>query len=262
MSALIVNNDIVHYEVLGRGRPLVLLHGWVGSWRDWLPTMQTVSSSYRCYALDLWGYGDTAKTKANYSIASQVELLESYLQELGIMKIALLGHGLGAVVAAQFTGQYPQLVDRAMFVGYPHTPAAVHPRFANDSPLALSEWLMSGLPNTDGFQREAIKMDVEALRQSVRELDEEMLVTRMHNPTMPRLFVYGEADPAITQPPESLLENLSYQSHHITLEQNGHFPMIGDAAKFSRLAKDFLTLEPQESPRNLQLKDEWKRRFR
>ena len=114
MSALIVNNDVVHYEVLGRGRPLVFLHGWVGSWRDWLPTMQDVSSSFRCYALDFWGYGDSAKASGKYSLQSQVELIETFMHELGIMKIALLGHGLGAVVAAQFTNQYPQLVDRLM----------------------------------------------------------------------------------------------------------------------------------------------------
>jgi pimeloyl-ACP methyl ester carboxylesterase len=33
----------VHYEVLGRGRPLIFLHGWVGSWRYWIPVMQAAS---------------------------------------------------------------------------------------------------------------------------------------------------------------------------------------------------------------------------
>lgn len=39
MSAISVAGDLVHYEVLGRGRQVVLIHGWVGSWRYWIPTM-------------------------------------------------------------------------------------------------------------------------------------------------------------------------------------------------------------------------------
>ncbi len=57
MSAITIENDLVHYEVLGRGRPVILVHGWLGSWRYWVPAMQQLSSKYRTYALDLWGFG-------------------------------------------------------------------------------------------------------------------------------------------------------------------------------------------------------------
>jgi hypothetical protein len=48
----------------------------------------------------------------------------------------------------------------------------------------------------------------------------------------------------------------------IILDQTGHFPMLDDAPRFNRLLSDFLALESGESPRDLQLKDEWKRRVR
>ena len=262
MSALIIKNEVIHYEVLGRGRPLLLLHGWVGSWRDWLPTMQAVSSSYRCYALDLWGYGDTAKTKSRYTIVAQTELVRSFMEELGIAKIAILGHGFGAVVASQFAELHPSLVDRAMFVGYPHDLSAINKRMKTNSPAELSRWLLNGLPNTDGMYREAVKMDVEVLRYIFDNLSVETLLSNLYTLELPRLFVYGENDPAITQPPESLLQELGHQTHYMVLEENGHYPMLSDSSKFSRLVKDFLTLQAQESPQNLQLKNEWKRRFR
>jgi len=59
MSVLYFQNEIVHYEALGRGRPLLFLHGWVGSWRYWMPTMQSASISFRTYALD---FGKTVGT--------------------------------------------------------------------------------------------------------------------------------------------------------------------------------------------------------
>ena len=61
MSAIIIGDKIVHYEVLGRGKPILFLHGWVGSWRYWIQAMQAASTSYRAYACDMWGYGETAK---------------------------------------------------------------------------------------------------------------------------------------------------------------------------------------------------------
>jgi 3-oxoadipate enol-lactonase len=99
MSVVILQDEIVHYEVLGRGRPLIFLHGWVGSWRYWIPAMQAASISFRAYALDLWGFGDTAKVSDNYTLDQQVNLVDLFLQEMGIGKVALIGHGLGAIVA-------------------------------------------------------------------------------------------------------------------------------------------------------------------
>jgi hypothetical protein len=50
--------------------------------------------------------------------------------------------------------------------------------------------------------------------------------------------------------------------HHIVFDESGHFPMLDQPSKFHRLMNDFLDLPSGESPRSLQLKDEWKRRVR
>src|SRR5512137_1503955 len=111
MSVVILQEEIVHYEVLGRGRPLIFLHGWVGSWRYWIPAMQAASISFRTYALDLWGFGDTAKIPDYYSLEQQVNLVNMFAQEMGLGKIALIGHSLGAVVAMLCTERFKSLVD-------------------------------------------------------------------------------------------------------------------------------------------------------
>ncbi len=50
--------------------------------------------------------------------------------------------------------------------------------------------------------------------------------------------------------------------HQIVLKQSGHFPMLDESARFNRLLADFLALVSGESPRQLQFKEEWKRRVR
>ncbi len=102
MSAITINGDLVHYEVLGRGRPVVLLHSWLGSWRYWVPAMQQLSVKYRTYAVDLWGFGGSGKNKFYYSIDGQVDTLQKFIDRMGIPKAVFVGHGLGAAVAAHF----------------------------------------------------------------------------------------------------------------------------------------------------------------
>jgi hypothetical protein len=50
--------------------------------------------------------------------------------------------------------------------------------------------------------------------------------------------------------------------HQINLENAGHFPMIDNPTQFNRLMTDFLALDSGTSPRELQLREEWKRRVR
>lgn len=105
MSAITIGGELIHYEVLGRGRPVILLHGWVGSWRYWVPTMQNLQLKYRVYALDLHGFGDTSKNEQKYTISNQVQLVRDFMETMAIPKAAFVGHGLGAWVAVEFARQ-------------------------------------------------------------------------------------------------------------------------------------------------------------
>jgi pimeloyl-ACP methyl ester carboxylesterase len=78
----------------------------------------------------------------------------------------------------------------------------------------------------------------------------------------PSLLVFGQNDPAITIANSDRLVTLPDHMHHIIFDQSGHFPMLDQANKFNRLMNDFLSLQSGESPQQLQLKEEWKRRVR
>jgi pimeloyl-ACP methyl ester carboxylesterase len=260
MSALIIDDEIVHYEVLGRGRPLIFVHGWVGSWRYWIPTMQAASISYRAYALDLWGFGETSKAQARYSLDHYVTLLDRFLEEMGIAKIALVGHGLGAVVALLYANKFPRFVDRVMIVGFPMSKANLNVRLQTDPPGDLEKWLLSGASIPDIARLEAAKTDSQAIVNSINNLDKVDLSQLATNLQHPCLLVHGQNDQAIAMPNgDTRMPDLS---HTITFEESGHYPMLTETNKFNRLLSDFLALESGKSPSELQLKEEWKRRVR
>jgi pimeloyl-ACP methyl ester carboxylesterase len=119
MSAIVVEGELVHYEVLGRGRPVILLHGMIGSWRYWVPLLQRLQQSYRLYAMDLFGFGDSARNPAHFSVEQQAAMVQAFMQELGLPKAAFIGHGLGALVAVEFARSHPDKVARLLMVSAP-----------------------------------------------------------------------------------------------------------------------------------------------
>ena len=245
---------------MGRGRPVVFLHGWVGSWKCWTSVMKVVSTSYSTYALDFWGFGDTARNELKYSLDEQVKLLEVFLNELGIGKIVLVGHGLGGLVAMKFATHFRQRVDRIMAVSCPLYYYAVNARLNSASPHGLSDWLSNRSPEAMTALSDAPKADARAIAASLAGLQADNLFGNFRNLDVPCLLVYSEKDQAVTLPPFEAAT--STYIHSIYLDGSGHFPMIEETVKFNRLLTDFLALPSGISPSELQMKDEWKRRVR
>jgi pimeloyl-ACP methyl ester carboxylesterase len=263
MSAIILDDRIVHYEVLGRGRPIIFLHGWVGSWRYWVPTMQTAAMSFRAYALDLWGFGDTAHDKACYTLEQQADLLDRFLQEMGIGKVALVGHGLGALVAIMFARKFPQIVGRIMAVTLPFDNQSAAERLRSPaSPADLAEWLLGKGLITEPVRSDAPKVDPLAITTSFNSLDGMQIISIMDSMKTPCLIVHGRNDPAIHTLEYERVMSMSYLVHQVVLDDSGHFPMLDESSRFDRLMTDFMALDQGESPRDLLLKEEWKRRVR
>jgi len=260
LSAILLDSSIVHYEVLGRGRPVIFLHGWVGSWRYWISAMQVTSTSYRAYALDLWGFGDTTHNALNYSLDQQANLLDRFLNEMGIGKIALVGHGLGALVGMTFAARFPQSVDRMMAVSCPLDYQAVNARLRTGTPAELSEWLSNRTPEATTALSDASKADGKAIADSLAGLQANNVFNSFRTLNIPCLLVYGDKDPAIVIPDGEY--SLSTMTHQVELESSGHFPMIDETTRFNRLLTDFLALDSGSSPRDLQMKEEWRRRVR
>ena len=262
MSVIVLNQAIVHYEALGRGRPIIFLHGWVGSWRYWISSMQVASTSYRAYALDLFGYGDTTHDPERYSLEKQAALLTGFLDEMGIGKVAIVGHGLGALVGFYFAAQQPGSVDRIMAISSPLETSGISARLKSASTAELVDWLSDRSAESAAALSDAAKSDQRAIAGSISSFGVNGLFHDFRTVNVPCLLVYGQNDPSIHVPPLDSTLAYGLHVHQINLEDSGHFPMLDESARFNRLLTDFLALESGLSPQELQLKEEWKRRVR
>ncbi len=265
MSAIILESSLVHYEALGRGEPLLFLHDWLGSWRYWVPTMVDMSSMYRAYALDFWGFGDSDKVQARYTVGGYIGQVSLFMEQMGMVgrvQVPLIGHGLGGVVALLFAAQYPERVKQVMTVSTPLLSVHISRSLSNfsggDNPAKAI--LGRRLRAYEEVAMESEKTDSSAVVKSVRSAMTQDLFDTLEELDLATLLVYGQQDPIIETPDEDILDDLDDNVHALNFEGVQHYPMLENTSKFNRLLRDFLMHKDDWD--SYQVKDEWRRRMR
>jgi len=87
----------------GKGFPLVLVHGFLGSSKMWKPQIDFFKDHFRIITPDLPGFGKSNKAKSHNSIQSIANLLINCLEEKKIHKFHLLGHSMGGMIVQEMT---------------------------------------------------------------------------------------------------------------------------------------------------------------
>jgi pimeloyl-ACP methyl ester carboxylesterase len=266
MSAVVIDSGIVHYEAFGRGKPILFVHGWLGSWRYWMPTMEAVSDKNRTYALDLWGFGDSDKSNPRYTVSDYVALLSNFVENMGVRDAPIIGHALGATVALEYAVRYPDRVKKIVAVSLPVNPDSISRNlvdYANNSMMAKMLWWRQ--ITYKEVQKEAEKTGAGVISQSLQSVAQIDIKSRLQSisqlqDAMMMLAVYGERDDVIDPAPARELDGRWPNIRPVGLAESKHFPMLDETAKFNRLLKDFLDIEGDLSV--LELKEEWRRRTR
>jgi pimeloyl-ACP methyl ester carboxylesterase len=154
-------------------------------------------------------------------------------------------------------------VDRMMVVDVPLDIQSVASRLRSPaSPSDLADWLLGRDLTAGAARSDALKTDLQAITRSFDSLSETNFMSFLDGMSTPCLIAHGQNDPAVQTPEYERILAMTDRVHQIVLENCGHFPMLDEGPTFNRLMADFLALLSGESPRELQLKDEWKRRVR
>ncbi|MBS0274200.1 MAG: acetoin dehydrogenase dihydrolipoyllysine-residue acetyltransferase subunit [Proteobacteria bacterium] len=107
----------------GDGTPIVLLHGFSGDMNNWLFNIEALVAKAPVVAIDLPGHGGSSKEVGDGSLAALAKSVDDTLTALDIGKVHLVGHSLGAAVAARFAADNPTrvasltLIAPALFPG-------------------------------------------------------------------------------------------------------------------------------------------------
>ena len=106
----------ITYQQYGEhGVAVVLVHGFGASWGHWRKNLPVLGQDYRCYAIDLIGFGGSAKPTPGAEIAYTFEtwsqLVADFCREVVGSPAFLIGNSIGCVVIMQAAVDYPKMVQ-------------------------------------------------------------------------------------------------------------------------------------------------------
>jgi len=112
-----INGKKIHYEVYGKGKPLLLLHGYTLSSKHWLPYVKDFDQEYEVYVIDLTGHGKSDPFKETLSIKSVAKDLDALIEYLKLDRIKAIGFSFGGDVLYQLALLKPNLIESMITIG-------------------------------------------------------------------------------------------------------------------------------------------------
>jgi pimeloyl-ACP methyl ester carboxylesterase len=259
VATLVTEQGIVHYESYGRGRPVLLLHGWLGSWALWRTSIEVLGGEFRTYALDFFGFGESGDKADNFSVDNFVLLVNQFMERLGIVKAPLIGHSMGGTVSLSTAIRFPQRIVKVVVIGSPiqgnslnmllH--ASGNPYFArliwkfpNLVRLFIQGYAYFMANNGGAMSRmigqDLTKVTMESFFESIGTLRETDLRTGIEALQMPVMGMYGRKDIIVNPNQAKLLKQHIPHSRIDWYKDAGHFIMLDSPERFHTSVVDFL----------------------
>lgn len=107
----------IYYEVYGEGEPLILLHGYTGSSKSWLPYVFDLTNEYEVYLIDLPGHGRSGPFKKDFSLKWIAEDVNKLVTHLKLTKVKAIGFSYGGDVLYQLASINPDLIEAMVTIG-------------------------------------------------------------------------------------------------------------------------------------------------
>lgn len=122
------NGAAFHVARTGRGKPLLLLHGWPEFWLTWEPVMTRLADRFSLIAPDLRGFGDSDKPEGPYGPDQHTDDMLGLLDALGIEQAGVVGHDVGGAVMQPLARKAPQRIAGLFFFDFVYP--GIGPRMA------------------------------------------------------------------------------------------------------------------------------------
>lgn len=266
-----VKHGRMHYVDVGRGQPIVMVHGsptWSFMYRN---LIKGLSGEYRCIAPDNLGFGLSDKPKYfSYKPEAQAENFDCFIQELGLRNIILLVHDYGGPIGLNYAIQNPHNVSRIIMMNtwmwsrkgdfelekvnkllkkrvgrFLYERMNFATRFllkqAVHNPANLSKPILNHYINAFST-RESRKSAMVSARELIDSSDwfESLWRAREAIADTPALLLWGMDDPFIGTNALDMWHQLFHNQRMIRLASTGHLVAEDQKAQLCGLIKDFL----------------------
>jgi pimeloyl-[acyl-carrier protein] methyl ester esterase len=255
----------LHVQVRGRGRDLVLLHGWAANLGVWKDFTRALSHKFRIISLDLPGHGRSDWDPHAATPAAQTWRVHETLAPI-TERYSLVGWSLGGQVALDLAAAMPGAIENLVLVnasprflaapGWPYGTAAgmlrrLEVRLAHDRGRAIEEFMalqVRGMPPRTAarvlkklrtVQRIHGPGDYEALAHGLERLKNGDLRAALTQVRVPTLVIGGSHD-RIIHPSASRALAALLDGRYVEFTQAAHVPFLSHPKRFAQLVEEFV----------------------
>lgn len=243
-----INNQQIYYQKLGKGKDLIMLHGWGQDVSTFWPNVEFLKDNFTLWLIDLPGFGKSSAPKKPYDTKDYVQIILEFIKQSKIKSPNLLGHSFGGKVALRFASLYPNLLNKLILVGasgvkpvpsfrrlimYPTAKVIHHlvPDIFNLKTIIRKKFyrkIESDYENAGVMKDTLLKTIKEDLTDDLRKIDNKTLV------------IWGDEDRAVPIKYGKIMYQLIKNSKLVIFEGKGHFLHVHDPERFAYYVKDFV----------------------
>lgn len=249
----------VTFSDTGKGRAVVLLHGFLGSHHIWENTISELSKSYRVIAIDLPGHGTTDCFGYVHTMELLAKCVKAVMDSLRLKKYVIIGHSMGGYAGLAFADLYPDNLkglclfhssayadndekkrDRTRSVRVVkanhkiYTTEVIKNLFATKN----AKYLKTEIAFAQKIASKVSKRSIIAALEGMKDRpNRDMILGMVHYPVM---MVIGELDNVL--PKDQLLEqtHLIKDKHILYLEHDGHMGFLESPKLTVKALRKFL----------------------
>lgn len=250
-------SNLLHLKVVGKGSPLVLLHGWGWHSAIWSPLIPHLADKFELFMPDLPGFGKNPILTSTYNLENIATLLLNEIPEEAIW----LGWSLGGLIAWWIAAHYPERVTRLITVAsspkfisdenWPGIPAAVLEKFSlelqNNYQITLYDFLslqLRGSPKNKALftelKTQLSPADSRALIGGLQLLKETDLRFNLQQIKIPSLHIFGSLDTIVPVKVTEHLKPLLFNGQCEIIKHAGHIPFLSNMKDFLNLLNNSL----------------------
>ncbi len=250
----------LHFETVGEGPPLVILHGLLGSADNWRSMSRRLGAHYKVFAVDLRNHGRSPHSDI-FDYHVMIADLREFVEQQTLHRIIPLGHTIGGKVAMQFALEHSERVDRLVIVDVAPKPYAPAKRDLLEALLSLDlsryksfgevndalaakvsgeslrQFLLKNLAR-DENGRLRWKIHLEAIYRNYDQLARGIAPARTFD--KPTLFIRGGQSRYIEDDDARLIQAVFPQAEIATVPEAGHWVHVERPDQFFATVVNFL----------------------
>jgi esterase len=250
----------LHFEAVGEGPPLIILHGLLGSADNWRSMSRRLGAHYKVFAIDLRNHGRSPHSDIfDYDVMTAD--LREFMEQQALRRIMLLGHSIGGKVAMQFALDYSEQVDRLVIVDIAPKPYELSERYILEALRSLDLTRYKSFADVDAALAEEVsgeslrqfllknlardengrlrwKAHLEAIDRNYDKLARGVGPERTFD--KPTLFIRGGRSNYIGDDDVPLIRQIFPQADIATLPEAGHWVHVDLPEEFFQTVLNFL----------------------